>query len=251
MPKFFVTQDKITENQIIIDTEDVAHISRVLRLGIGDHVTVCDSQGTDYETEIAEMEQKQIVCSITEKRASESEPNIKVTLFQGLPKASKMEYIIQKTTELGISEIVPVKLSRCVVKIDNKQDERKKLDRWQKISEAAAKQSGRGIVPQISEIMTLDEVIKRSKEFDLFFVPYECEEQKTLKEVLLSRSDIKTVGFIIGPEGGFDPAETEKLHESGIDTVTLGKRILRTETAGEAVLAMTMYEIGDINNQTE
>lgn len=251
MPKFFVTQDKITENQIIIDTEDVAHISRVLRLGIGDHVTVCDSQGTDYEAEIAEMEQKQIVCSITEKRASESEPNIKVTLFQGLPKASKMEYIIQKTTELGISEIVPVKLSRCVVKIDNKKDERKKLDRWQKISEAAAKQSGRGIVPQISEIMTLDEVIKRSKEFDLFFVPYECEEQKTLKEVLLSRPDIKTVGFIIGPEGGFDPAETEKLHENGIDTVTLGKRILRTETAGEAVLAMTMYEIGDINNQTE
>lgn len=251
MPKFFVTQDKITENQIIIDTEDVAHISRVLRLGIGDHVTVCDSHGTDYEAEIAEMEQKQIVCSITEKRASESEPNIKVTLFQGLPKASKMEYIIQKTTELGISEIVPVKLSRCVVKIDNKKDERKKLDRWQKISEAAAKQSGRGIVPQISEIMTLDEVIKRSKEFDLFFVPYECEEQKTLKEVLLSRSEIKTVGFIIGPEGGFDPAETEKLRENGIDTVTLGKRILRTETAGEAVLAMTMYEIGDINNQTE
>lgn len=251
MPKFFVTQDKITENQIIIDTEDVAHISRVLRLGIGDHVTVCDSHGTDYEAEIAEMEQKQIVCSITEKRASESEPNIKVTLFQGLPKASKMEYIIQKTTELGISEIVPVKLSRCVVKIDNKKDERKKLDRWQKISEAAAKQSGRGIVPQISEIMTLDEIIKRSKEFDLFFVPYECEEQKTLKEVLLSRSDIKTVGFIIGPEGGFDPAETEKLRENGIDTVTLGKRILRTETAGEAVLAMTMYEIGDINNQTE
>ena len=247
MPKFFVTQDKITENQIIIDTEDVAHISRVLRLGIGDHVTVCDSQGTDYEAEIAEMEQKQIVCSITEKRASESEPNIKVTLFQGLPKASKMEYIIQKTTELGISEIVPVKLSRCVVKIDNKKDERKKLDRWQKISEAAAKQSGRGIVPQISEIMTLDEVIKRSKEFDLFFVPYECEEQKTLKEVLLSKPDIKSVGFVIGPEGGFDPAETEKLHESGIDTVTLGKRILRTETAGEAVLAMTMYEIGDIN----
>ena len=247
MPKFFVTQDKITENQIIIDTEDVAHISRVLRLGIGDHVTVCDSQGTDYEAEIAEMEQKQIICSITEKRASESEPNIKVTLFQGLPKASKMEYIIQKTTELGISEIVPVKLSRCVVKIDNKKDEKKKLDRWQKISEAAAKQSGRGIVPQISEIMTLDEVIERSKEFDLFFVPYECEEQKTLKEVLLLKPDIKTVGFIIGPEGGFDPTETEKLHESGIDTITLGKRILRTETAGEAVLAMTMYEIGDIN----
>ena len=247
MPKFFVTQDKITKNQIIIDTEDVAHISRVLRLGIGDSITVCDSQGTDYEAEIEEMEQGRVICTVTGKRASVSEPNIKVTLFQGLPKASKMEYIIQKTTELGISEIVPVRLSRCVVKIDNKKDEKKKLERWQKISEAAAKQSGRGIVPEISEIMTLDEVIERSKEFDLFFVPYECEEKKTLKEVLLSKQNIKSVGFIIGPEGGFDIAETEKLRESGIATVTLGKRILRTETAGEAVLAMTMYEIGDIN----
>lgn len=249
MPKFFVAKEKITDNQIIIDTEDVAHISRVLRLGVGDGVTVCDSQGTDYECEIEEMEQKRIICGITEKRASQSEPNIKVTLFQGLPKASKMEYIIQKTTELGISEIVPVKLSRCVVKIDNKKDEKKKLERWQKISEAAAKQSGRGIVPKISEIMTLDEVIEKSKEFDLFFVPYECEEQKTLKEALLSKENVKTVGFVIGPEGGFDITETEKLHESGIATVTLGKRILRTETAGEAVLAMAMYELGDINER--
>lgn len=247
MPKFFVTQDKITENQIIIDTDDVTHISRVLRLGKGDSVTVCDSRGTDYDAKISHIENARIVCDITEKRKSESEPNIKVTLFQGLPKASKMEYIIQKTTELGISEIVPVKLSRCVVKIDNKKDEKKKIDRWQKISEAAAKQSGRGIVPWISEIMTLDEVIEKSKEFDLFFAPYECEEQKTLKEALLSKKDVKNVGFIIGPEGGFDIAETAKLHDSGIDTVTLGKRILRTETAGEAVLAMTMYEIGDIN----
>ena len=149
-----------------------------------------------------------------------------------------MEYIIQKTTELGISEIVPVKLSRCVVKIDNKKDEKKKIDRWQKIAESAAKQSGRGIVPTVSEFMTINEVIEKSKEFDLFFVPYECEEQKTLKEILTSKSDVKSVGFVIGPEGGFDLSETEKLHSSGIDTVTLGKRILRTETAGEAVLAM-------------
>lgn len=247
MPKFFVPHEKITDTQIIIDTEDVAHITRVLRLGEGDTVTVCDSRGTDYEAEITETAPKQIICKILDKHASVSEPNIKVTLFQGLPKASKMEYIIQKTTELGINEIVPVKLSRCVVKIDNKKDEAKKLDRWQKISEAAAKQSGRGIVPEIKPIMTLDDVIQVSKEFDLFFVPYECEEQKTLREVLLSKKDVKTVGFVIGPEGGFDPTETEKLKNSGIPTVTLGKRILRTETAGEAVLAMTMYEIGDIN----
>lgn len=247
MPKFFVTSDKITENQIIIDTEDVSHISRVLRLGEGDTLTVCDSQGTDYEVEIVMLGQKEIVCKINSKSASASEPNIRVTLFQGLPKASKMEYIIQKTTELGITEIVPAKLSRCVVKIDSKKDETKKLDRWHKISESAAKQSGRGIIPKISPIMTLDEIIEKSKEFDLFFVPYECEEQKTLKETLLSKKDIKTVGFLIGPEGGFDIAETEKLKNADIDTVTLGKRILRTETAGEAVLAMTMYEIGDIN----
>lgn len=247
MPKFFVTSDKISDSQIIIDTEDVAHISRVLRLGEGDLLTVCDSQGTDYEAEIVSLGQKEILCKINSKSMSASEPNIKVTLFQGLPKASKMEYIIQKTTELGITEIVPAKLSRCVVKINNKKDEAKKLDRWQKISESAAKQSGRGIIPKISPIMTLDEIIDRSKEFDLFFVPYECEEQKTLRNVLLSKKDIKTVGFLIGPEGGFDIAETEKLRRAGIDTVTLGKRILRTETAGEAVLAMTMYEIGDIN----
>lgn len=247
MPKFFVTEDKIKDNKIIIDTEDVSHITRVLRLGVGDSVTVCDSCGTDYEAVIASTEQKCIICDIKDKRKSESEPNIKVTLFQGLPKASKMEYIIQKTTELGISEIVPVKLARCVVKIDSKKDEQKKLDRWQKISEAAAKQSGRGIVPQISPVMSLDEVIEKSKEFDLFFVPYECEDRKTLKEILLSKPDVNKVGFIIGPEGGFDIAETAKLHDNGIETVTLGKRILRTETAGEAVLAMTMYEIGDIN----
>lgn len=247
MPKFFVTSDKITDSQIIIDTEDVTHITRVLRLGEGDTITVCDSRGTDYDARISEIEQCGIVCDIISKKSSDTEPDINVVLFQGLPKASKMEYIIQKTTELGISEIVPVKLSRCVVKLDGGKDGKKKTDRWQKISEAAAKQSGRGVIPKISAIMTLDEVIERSKEFDLFFVPYECEERKTLKEILLSKPNVKTAGFIIGPEGGFDACETEKLRESGIPTVTLGKRILRTETAGEAVLAMTMYEIGDIN----
>lgn len=247
MPKFFIPREKITEGQIIIDTEDVAHITRVLRLGKGDTITCCDSRGMDYEAMIAETEPNRVICDILSSSKSESEPNIHVTLFQGLPKASKMEYIIQKTTELGICEIVPVKLSRCVVKIDNKKDESKKLDRWQKISESAAKQSGRGIVPEVKPFMTLDDVLAAAKDFDLFFVPYECEEQQTLREILLSKKDVKQVGFVIGPEGGFDKAETEKLKNAGIPTVTLGKRILRTETAGEAVLAMTMYEIGDIN----
>ena len=165
MPKFFVTQDKISDNQIIIDSEDVTHISRVLRLEKGDNVTVCDGQGTDYDAQIDTIEPKKILLNIVSRQKSETEPNIKVTLFQALPKASKMEYIIQKTTELGISEIVPVKLSRCVVKIDNKKDEKKKIDRWQKIAESAAKQSGRAIVPTVAEFMTINEVIEKSKEF--------------------------------------------------------------------------------------
>ena len=247
MPKFFIPSNNVSDEQLIIEGGDVAHITRVLRLGEGDTVTACDSSGNDYEARIASASSDRLVCDIISKQKCASEPEIKVTLFQGLPKGSKMEYIIQKTTELGIHEIVPTKLSRCVSKVEGKKDETKKLDRWQKISESAAKQSGRGIIPEIKPFMTLDEIIDASKDFDLFFVPYECEDRHTMREVLLSKPDVKSVGFVIGPEGGFDITETEKLKNAHIPTVTLGKRILRTETAGEAVLAMIMYEIGDIN----
>ena len=154
-----------------------------------------------------------------------------------------MDYIIQKNTELGISEIVPCALSRCVVKLEGD----KKTARWQKISEEAAKQSGRGIVPIVHNPVNIDKAIEMMKDYDLKFVPYECEEQTNLKSVLLSKDNIKTVGLMIGPEGGFDKAEIEKLKQNGIIPVSLGKRILRTETAGEAVLSMVMYEIGDVN----
>ncbi len=247
MPKFFVPSGNVQGEHIIIEGGDVTHITRVLRLGIGDTVTVCDSSGSDYEARIASAEPNRLVCDIISKQKCASEPDVKVTLFQGLPKGSKMEYIIQKTTELGVQEIVPVKLARCVSRVESKKDEAKKLDRWQKISEAAAKQSGRGIIPEIKPFMTLDEVINTSKEFDLFFAPYECEEKQTLREVLLSKPEIKSIGFLIGPEGGFDITEAEKIKKALLPTVTLGKRILRTETAGEAVLAMIMYELGDIN----
>ncbi len=247
MPKFFAQSDKITENQIIIDTEDVNHITRVLRLSEGDVVIVCDSRGVDYDARITAIEPRRVLCAIEGRRKSDAEPELKATLFQALPKASKMEYIIQKTTELGVSEIVPVRLARCVAKIDGAKEEQKKLDRWKKIAEAAAKQSGRGIIPKISPVMSLEEVIERAMTFNLFFAPYECEEQNTLRSVLLSKPNVRTVGFIIGPEGGFDAAETDRLRTAGIPTVTLGRRILRTETAGEAALAMIMYEIGDVN----
>lgn len=244
MPKFFVSPDKINNNQITIDTEDVGHITRVLRLGVGDRITVCDTAGFDYDAEICDISNA-VLCNILSKTKSDTEPNIDVTLYQALPKASKMEYIIQKTTELGIVKIVPCALSRCVVKLDSK-DAKKKVERWQKIADSAAKQSGRGIIPKICDVVSLYDAIIQMKQADLAFVPYECEEKRTIKSKIFA-SKAKTISFLIGPEGGFAPEEIEKLSDAGIEPITLGKRILRTETAGEAVLAMLMYELGDIN----
>lgn len=248
MPKFFVPCENIKKNEIYINSDDVLHIKKVLRLGVGDKLSLCDGKGYDYQVEIFQIAEREIKCSIISKTKSDTEPNIEVTLIQGLPKASKMDYIIQKTTELGIVKIVPCEMSRCVVKLDSKKEKEKKQQRWQKISEEAAKQSGRGIVPEVLMPCSFDDAIEIMKNSDLAFAPYECEEEMSLKTVLLSKKNIKTVAFMIGPEGGYDISEIEKLKKANINTITLGKRILRTETAGEAVLAMTMYEIGDINN---
>lgn len=247
MPKFFTARENISDTEIIINNEDVSHITRVLRLKKGSRITVCDGQGFDYDAEIAGIAPGNIRCVIQNKYKCDSEPNISVTLFQGIPKAAKMDYIIQKTTELGISRIVPVMLDRCVSKIENSKAGEKKRERWQKIASEAAKQCGRGIIPEIAAPMTLDEALCEAKKLEFCFTPYECEETTRLRDVLLRHSLSKTAGFIIGPEGGFDPSETAKIKDQGIPTVTLGRRILRTETAGEAVLAMVMYEIGDIN----
>ena len=243
MPRFFV--DSVSGNTISIRGNDAYHIGRSLRMRIGDIITVCADR-VEYRAKILSISDKEVVCDVLSAEKSENEPTVNVVLYQALPKSDKMDLIVQKAVELGVYKIVPVITARCVSR-PAKSGYEKRVERYNKIALEAAKQSGRGIVPTVSEFMTINEVIEKSKEFDLFFVPYECEEQKTLKEILTSKSDVKSVGFVIGPEGGFDLSETEKLHSSGIDTVTLGKRILRTETAGEAVLAMTMYEIGDIN----
>ena len=242
MPRFFV--DSVSGNTISIRGNDAYHIGRSLRMRIGDIITVCADR-VEYRAKILSISDKEVVCDVLSAEKSENEPTVNVVLYQALPKSDKMDLIVQKAVELGVYKIVPVITARCVSR-PAKSGYEKRVERYNKIALEAAKQSGRGIVPTVSEFMTINEVIEKSKEFDLFFVPYECEEQKTLKEILTSKSDVKSVGFVIGPEGGFDLSETEKLHSSGIDTVTLGKRILRTETAGEAVLAMTMYEIGYI-----
>lgn len=246
MPKFFVEPSKISNGIITIDTEDVNHITRVLRMKIGDKITICDSMGYDYTAEIFEINKSSVLCKELDKTKSDTEPNLKVILFQGIPKGSKMEYIIQKTTELGIFRIVPVSMSRCVSKIENKKDGDKKRERWQKISESAAKQSGRGIVPEISAPVTFEEAIQELSKCDVVFAPYECEQNNSIKNVIKGVSGNKTVGFIIGPEGGFAPEEIDRLTKLGVPPVTLGKRILRTETAGEAVLSMLMYEANEL-----
>lgn len=246
MSKFFVEPSKIADNRIIIDTDDVNHITRVLRLKENDVIEVCDTTGTDYSARISDISEGHVICDVISSKKSDTESNIEVTLYQGLPKGSKMEYIIEKTTELGIFSIVPVVMSRCVVKLENRKAEEKKCGRWQKIAQSAAKQSGRGIIPQVKLPVTVDEAIERMKKSDIALVPYECEEVNTLKSSLRTDKQVRSVSIFIGPEGGFDPVEIAKVRSAGIKTVTLGKRILRTETAGEAVLAIMMYEIGDI-----
>ena len=246
MPKFFTQRENITDTQIIIDSEDAKHIKKVLRLCEGDTITVCDGGGTDYEAEIRDILQDKIICDIKSKNKCESESEVYITLYQGLPKAAKMDYIIQKNTELGICKIVPVTLSRCVVKLDGEAAEKKKTERWQKIAYEAAKQSGRGVVPQVTMPVSLDAVLNEIKNDDLVFVPYECETDTRIKDVVSEIKEPKRISFVIGPEGGFDPVEIEKFKAAGVKTVTLGKRILRTETAAEAVVAMLMYAYDQI-----
>lgn len=240
MSKFFIPRENISPDSLIITGEDVKHINRVLRMGVGDVITCCDGMGNNYDVQISSIG-TEICCKIIEKRKCDTESNLHVILIQGIPKASKMDYIIQKTTELGICEIYPCELSRCVSKIDGE----KKIQRWQKIAEEAAKQSGRGIIPNIHNPIDISRAIEVLKSCDIAFVPYECAEKKYLKPLLSSFKNPRTVAFMIGPEGGFDKSEVEKLDE--IPTISLGRRILRTETAGEAVLSMIMYELGDIN----
>lgn len=235
MPKFFTKSDYIEDKELKIVGEDVSHISKVLRMSAGDNIIVCDGEGNDYDAVITSISKTEVIAEITGKYVCDAEPCVDVTLYQALPKQGKMEYIIQKNTELGVNKIVPVYTKRCVVKPSDK------TERWSKVAESAAKQCGRGIIPHVMPVITFDEAIKQMQEYDLALMPYECEEENGLKKVLQS-SEYKKVSIFIGPEGGFDLKEVETAISSGVKTVTLGKRILRTETAASAVLPIIMYE---------
>lgn len=245
MPKFFVTNNEIIDNIIKITGEDVNHIANVLRKQIGDTLNICNTSTSDnFLCQIEKLNKEEIECKIIEKRQSETEPNTYITLFQGLPKAEKMDLIIQKCTEIGVSNFVPISMERCVVKLDNKA-ENKKIFRWQKIAETAAKQSGRDIIPKIENLINLKKVCNLIKKYDIVLLAYENEKENTLKMALntIRNKDNAKIGIIIGPEGGITTEEVKELVESGAITVTLGNRILRTETVGISMASIILYEL--------
>lgn len=242
MHRFFVDSENINNGKIQIDRADVKHIKNALRLEIGDEIEVCDKMGTDYRCKISKIEKEEVFCEVLETYKSKGESEIDISLFQGLPKSTKMELIVQKSTELGVKRIVPVEMERCVAKITDKKKEAKKIERWTKIAEEAAKQSKRGIIPEVSEAMSFKDLIEHLQGEDMIIVPYESEEEIGLKTVLKSCRS-KKINIVIGPEGGFDESEIEALKEIGSHIVTLGPRILRTETAGFTTAALILYEL--------
>ena len=220
---------------------DVNHIKNVLRKNIGDILDIV-SDRIRYKAEIIEISSNQIKCKILEKN-EDIDKKIKLTINQGLAKADKIEYIIQKCTVLGVYEIVPTEMKRCVVKLDEK-DKSKKIERWKKIAEVAAKQSLRNDILKIEDILSFKSMILNLKNYDLVILAYEKEQDIKLKDVLRNMSkDIRNIAVIIGPEGGIDEEEATLLVNNGANQITLGKRILRTETAPVAISAMIMYEL--------
>lgn len=243
MNKFFVNYHDVKESTIrITDADDRKHMTKVLRLGVGDMICVSDSVQFEYEAEIAAIEKDYIEARILDKQKFAREPELKITLYQGVPKQGKMETIIQKTVELGVYSIIPVFTDRSVV-IDHG-NFHKKIERWQKIADEAVKQCKRGIIPQIQREMTFQEMMNDIVKYDLIIFPYENEENRTIKDLLRNLAvKPKNTAVIIGPEGGFSDQEAEALKKTGAQSVSLGKTILRTETAGMAAIAMTMYEL--------
>lgn len=221
------------------------HIKNVLRCQKGEHIEICNSETSkNYLCEINKIEKEEIECNILENLRSNVETDIKVTIFQGLPKADKMEYIIQKSIELGAYDITPVEMKRCIVKL-NEKDKEKKIQRWQKIAEVAAKQCKRDIIPKINNITNVKLICNIIQNYDIILVAYEKEKERTLKSELkkIKEYNQKNIGIIIGPEGGLDEDDVKLLEESGAKVITLGNRILRTETVALNVLSNIMYEL--------
>lgn len=243
MYRFFVPAENIENGKACITGDDVNHIKNVLRMEEGEKIVVSCGQGTDFYCIIDFIRENQIDLIIESEKAAVTELPASIVLFQALPKADKMELVIQKAVELGAVEIVPVRTRRCVVKLDEKRAEKKRT-RWLAIAEAAAKQSGRGIVPQIHEVTDFSQALKYAKRLDTVLIPYELyEDMSGSVEAMKKAAAGNSIGVFIGPEGGFERGEVEQAITQGAVPISLGKRILRTETAGLAALSMLMFLI--------
>ena len=242
MNRFFIEANKIRDSYGEIVGEDAVHILRVLRLGVGDLIEVCDGAGMDYPATIIETDKGWVKVKLGEGSPSKGEPHTKVTLYQGIPKSSKMDFIIQKCVELGVYEIVPLETFRTITDLSEPKKANKKVARWQKIAHEAAKQSKRGIIPSVDMPRTFSQAIKTASH-STKIIFWEGEREVDLKKYLDQKnlSHYKDIGIIIGPEGGLDDQEVALAKEYGWHTITLGPRILRTETSGMAALAAIMF----------
>lgn len=244
MYHFFVEPSQIQGKRIVITGGDVNHIKNVLRMKIGEEIAVSKGEdGKEYRCGIEAFSEDEVICGLRFIKEDGVELPSKIALFQGLPKADKMELIVQKAVELGVGEIIPVAAGRSIVKLDEKKA-KAKVSRWQGIAEAAAKQSRRGIIPKISEVMSMKEAIAYAGSMDVRLIPYElAEDMAKTKEIISGIRPGESVAVFIGPEGGFEEKEIAAAMERGFLPVTLGRRILRTETAGFTVLAWLMYHL--------
>ncbi len=243
MFQFFVAPEQIGEKEAFVTGSDVNHIRNVLRMKPGEQMRISDQQGRDVLCEISQADGEKITLKIL-KSCEGTEPPVKITLFQALPKGDKMELVIQKAVELGVSEIIPVAMRNCVVKLDKKRAENKCI-RWQAIAESAAKQSKRSIIPRVGPVHTFEEAAEYVRTMDVRLLPYEQERGMAhTRKVLGNLEKGASIGIFIGPEGGFASGEIEMVKDD-MEIISLGNRILRTETAGMAVLAMLVYEMED------
>ncbi len=246
MHRCFFETDISKGCMVTVDGDEALHITRVLRLGVGDLIEITSGNGKVYEAQINATDKKSIDVCVLRELLVDGEPKTDVSLFIGLTKSAKMELIIQKAVELGVSSVVPVEMERSVVKV---KDEDKKTQRFRRIAMEAAKQCKRSKIPFVSEPVKFTDAMNMLSNLDFSFVPYECEKQKSIREIFTGKNVFaKSVGFIIGPEGGFSDPEAEFIKENNIQTVTLGKRILRMETAAISVLSIVMYELGEMSN---
>ena len=244
MHKFFVDSSNIVDKNVNIIGDDVKHIYKVLRLSVGDIVAINDCNGNEFVGKLEEINKKEVKVKIIEKLEESNEAPVSITLYQGMPKGSKMDLIVQKGTEIGITKFQPIITER----VDVAFEEYKKLDRLKRIILEACKQSKRSIIPTINEPIKFEKVKEELKEYDLVVVPYERADKYGIKSLCrnIPKENIKNIAVVIGPEGGFEEEEIEELKNIGAEIVTLGKRILRTETAGFVATSLLCYELGDM-----